>query len=96
MRIQLLHVGGCANLENARELLHSTLAELGLDERIEEKAGAYPSPTILIDGSDVMGRPEAIGTSCRLDLPTRERVVAALQAASDRHQPMPTNRRDGS
>jgi hypothetical protein len=82
MKIQLLHVPGCDNLENARELLHSTLSELGLDDRIEEEAGAYPSPTILIDGSDVMGRPDATGPSCRLDVPTRERLVAALQAAS--------------
>ena len=82
MKIQLLSVPGCDNLENARELLHSTLSELGLDERIEEEEGAYPSPTILIDGSDVMGRPEAIGPSCRLDVPTRESLVAALQADS--------------
>ena len=82
MKIQLLHIPGCANLENARQLLHSTLSELGLDARIEEKAGAYPSPTILVDGSDVMGRPDAVGPSCRLDLPTHERLVVALEAAA--------------
>jgi len=49
---------------------------------IEEQKGAYPSPTILVDGMDVMGRPEAVGASCRLDMPTRERVLAALQAAA--------------
>lgn len=82
MKIQLLHVHGCDNLENARELLHSTLTELGLDIRIEEREGAYASPTILIDGSDVMGRPDAVGPSCRLDVPTHERLVVAVQAAA--------------
>jgi hypothetical protein len=84
VRIELLHVSGCANVESARQLLRSTLSELALDERIEEKEGAYPSPTILIEGSDVMGRPDAIGPSCRLDVPTRERLIAALQTASGR------------
>ncbi len=26
-----------------------------------------------------MGKPEAMGASCRLDVPTHERIVAALQ-----------------
>jgi hypothetical protein len=82
MKIQLLHVPGCDNLENARELLDSTLSEFGLDERIEEEDGAYASPTILVDGIDVMGRPDAVGPSCRLDVPTRARLVVALQAAA--------------
>jgi hypothetical protein len=81
MKIELLHVPGCANLENARQLLSSTLSELGLDEQIEEEEGSYPSPTILVDGRDVMGRPEATGASCRLDVPTRERLVGALRSA---------------
>jgi hypothetical protein len=82
MRIELLHVPGCANVERARRLLHSSLSELGIDGEIVEKEGAYPSPTILVNGLDVMGRPEAVGASCRLDVPTRETLVAALQAAS--------------
>ena len=82
MKIELLHVPGCANLDYARQLLRSTLSELGLDEQIEEEEGAYPSPTILIDGTDIMGRPDATGASCRLDLPMRERLGGALQAAS--------------
>jgi hypothetical protein len=84
VKIQLLHVPGCHNLENARELLQSTLSELGLDGEIEVEEGAYASPTILVDGSDVMGSPDADGPSCRLDVPTHERLLAALQAPSDR------------
>ena len=66
MKIELLHVPGCANVEKARQLLRSSLFELGLDEQIEEQKGAYPSPTILVDGMDVMGRPEARGASLSL------------------------------
>jgi hypothetical protein len=82
LKIELLHVSGCAHVEDARRLLRSSLTELGLDEQVEEKQGAYPSPTILVDGRDVMGRPEATGASCRLDVPTRERLLAALEAGS--------------
>ena len=81
MKIELLHVPECANVDNARQLLRSALTELSLDEEVEEKEGAYPSPTILIDGRDVMGRPDGIGASCRLDVPTRERLIGALQSA---------------
>jgi hypothetical protein len=82
LKIQLLHVPGCANVEMARRVLQSSLSELGFDARVEEHEGAYPSPTILVDGRDVMGEAEADGASCRLDVPTRERVVAALESAS--------------
>jgi hypothetical protein len=30
------------------------------------------------DGVDVMGRHDVAGAMCRLDLPTRERILAAL------------------
>jgi hypothetical protein len=82
VKIELLHVPGCANLENARELLRSSFLELGLQEQVQEKEGAFPSPSILVDGTDVMGRPETISASCRLDVPTRERLVDALRSAS--------------
>jgi hypothetical protein len=82
MRIELLHVPGCARVDEARALLRSSLSKLGLDDQIDEREGAYASPTILVDGVDVMGRPDAIGPSCRLDVPTRDRLVAALQLAS--------------
>ena len=45
MKIELLYVPGCANIDNARQLLRSSLLELGLVERIEEKEGSYPSPS---------------------------------------------------
>ncbi|PEG32865.1 alkylmercury lyase, partial [Mycolicibacterium agri] len=39
-------------------------------------------PTVLVDGVDVM-KPgtELMADACRLDLPTRDRVISALQDA---------------
>lgn len=79
MRIELLHVPHCPHVEEARRLLSSCLSELAIEDQVMEKEGPYPSPSILIDGEDVMGAPAVKEASCRLDLPTRERVIATLR-----------------
>ena len=76
--IQLLYFAGCPHADAARELLSTCLARLGVTWRVEEKHGDYPSPTILIDGIDVMGDPPAARRMCRLDVPTEARLMAAL------------------
>ncbi|MCP2242462.1 hypothetical protein LX86_001183 [Lentzea aerocolonigenes] len=57
------------------------LRELDLDVPVLERVGDFPSPTVLVDGVDVMnhhdGAPEM--HACRLDVPTAERVLAALR-----------------
>jgi hypothetical protein len=82
VKIELFHIAGCPHVEQARRLLQSCLDDLGLrNVRFEDREGDFPSPSIVVDGTDVMGGP-AVGTaSCRLDLPTRERVIAALRGA---------------
>jgi hypothetical protein len=80
MRIELLYVPGCANVERARHTLRSCLAELGIRARVEERIGDFPSPSVVVDGRDVMGRTALTGAACRLGAPTRERVLAALRA----------------
>jgi hypothetical protein len=81
VKIELLHVASCPHVEQARRLLQSCLDELGLRyAAIEDREGDFPSPSIVVDGTDVMGAPAVASASCRLDLPTRERVIAALQA----------------
>jgi hypothetical protein len=83
-RVQLLSVPGCPLVERARAALRSGLATARVIAAVEEFIGAYPSPTILIDGHDVVvGAPPASGrTYCRLDLPTTAHVVAALKRRS--------------
>jgi hypothetical protein len=46
---------------------------------VEENVGDYPSPTILVDGVDVMGSTEFSGQACRVDVPMEERLMAALR-----------------
>ena len=81
-RVELLTAPDCPNAEAARSLVAECLAESGLDASVVERVGRYRSPTILVDGVDVMGTPGPVaGDACRLDVPSRERVLAALTAA---------------
>lgn len=63
-------------------MLVDCLAALGIDTAIVERVGPFPSPSILIDGTDVM-RPDRppTGDFCRLDLPTRDVILTALRRA---------------
>jgi hypothetical protein len=55
------------------------LAATGISAVIEEAEGDYPSPTLLVDGLDVVtGQPGGGAPRCRLDLPTREQIATAL------------------
>ena len=86
MRIELLSSPGCRHAAAARKNLTDCLTALGMDVPIIDRVGPHLSPTILVDGIDVM-RPEAgapIGYACRLDLPTPQRVLNALRAKGAR------------
>jgi hypothetical protein len=85
MRVELLLVDECPHADAARTLLSQGLANLGLDlTMVEERVGDYPSPTVLVDGVDVMTGATGIPrvNACRLDVPTRAAVTAALHAAA--------------
>jgi hypothetical protein len=77
--IELRHVPGCPHADAARALLRECLAELNLEVAFADEEGEYPSPTILVNGEDVMGAPASQAAACRLDVPTRARLVAALE-----------------
>jgi hypothetical protein len=83
MEVELLYVAGCPHVDAARQMLNACINELGLAVHIEERMGEYPSPTIRVDGEDVMGSPPFVGAACRLDIPTRQRVLTALQRGRD-------------
>ncbi|MBV8956775.1 MAG: hypothetical protein JO179_21745 [Solirubrobacterales bacterium] len=104
--IQLLWWEGCPSTDKALGELRGALAELGLSDtpirkhevRSDEEAdelGFRGSPTILIDGSDlVAAEPEApTGLSCRIHrrrdgrispTPDPEDLRSALRAAAER------------
>jgi hypothetical protein len=79
MKIELLHVPGCPHVDAARELLSGCLTELHLQVAVEDKEGAYASPTILVNGVDVMGALAFTAAACRLDVPTKPRLLVALR-----------------
>jgi hypothetical protein len=80
--IQILHVPDCPLVGRVRELVRQALDRTNIQAKVEERVGDYPSPTLLIDGRDVTGRPQGEGTACRLDLPTEQQVLAALARES--------------
>jgi hypothetical protein len=81
MKIEILSVPECPNLAPVRVLLQTCLDHLGARAEVTERVGDFPSPTVLVNGIDVMGPPPHGGASCRLDAPTEDRVRAALRAA---------------
>ncbi len=82
MRVDLFLAPGCPNAAAARALLAECVDRLGVVVEIRERLGDFPSPTVLVDGVDVMtDRPGAPSTeACRLDVPTETRLLAALRS----------------
>jgi len=81
LHVQLLYVPGCPLVEPVRNMLKKSLTQTPVDAVVEELVGDYNSPTLLVNGFDVTGRPRAQEgvMSCRLDLPTEEQIIAALR-----------------
>ncbi|MFI6263195.1 hypothetical protein [Micromonospora sp. NPDC051006] len=80
--VELRSVPDCPNLGPARQEVSSALADLGLPQGVvTEVVGDYPSPSILVNGVDVMGGAGDESAACRLDLPTEKRIRAALRQA---------------
>ena len=80
-RLQLLQVPGCPLVDRLVALVESCRAEVGSTVDVERLVGEYPSPTLVVDGIDVAtGSPVAARACCRLDLPSREQVLAALRS----------------
>lgn len=84
--VELYSHDDCPKVEQARELMRECLASAGLDVTIEDRVGAYSSPTVVVDGDDVTGGPPpASGVqACRVALPSRAQVLGALERKSRR------------
>jgi hypothetical protein len=61
--------------------VHAGLARADVAATVEEPEGAFPSPTVLVEGVDVTGRSVTDRSACRLDLPTEAGILAALANA---------------
>jgi hypothetical protein len=99
MRVELLHYEGCPLAPAAHRLVRECLIAVGIPDPALVRVGEYPSPTVLVNGTDVMGAAElSKARVCRIDVPTRERVLAALRAtlateSQNKIQSFPRNQR---
>ena len=84
MTVEVIYFAGCPHAESARALVRRCVAGVGIDVAVIEREDDFPSPTVRVDGRDVMGDPPMSGRACRLDLPTEERVMAALRGGKTR------------
>lgn len=91
----ILHVPDCPLLGRVRADVERALDIVGAGIVLQEIAGPYPSPTVLVEGVEVTGRPLSGGPSCRLDLPTTDEIVAAILAATAEGAG-PENEREGA
>ncbi len=81
MRVELLLVPDCPNAAAAKSALTEALYELQLTVPVVEQVGDFPSPTVLVDGVDVMNDRSGVPRmrACRLDVPTVPKLLAALR-----------------
>ncbi len=86
MIVELRSVPDCPNLNPVREALTEALADLGCPTAVIEQVGDYPSPSVLINGVDVMGATGGDTAACRLDPPSGERLRVALRNAMTSEQ----------
>ncbi len=84
LQVQLLCVPDCPLVERVQSTLEKCLAQTGVRAVVQALVGDYTSPTLLVDGFDVTGRPRPPDgqTACRCDLPTEEQILAALRGFS--------------
>ena len=84
--VQIRKMPGCPNAAQVRALVDEVIAGAGFLADVEELEGPYPSPSVLVDGTDVTGRSAGAQASCRLDLPSRQQVLMALKAPRENAQ----------
>jgi hypothetical protein len=79
--LEVLWFRGCPHAAEASALARRCLARLAIAATLVERVGEFASPTILVDGHDVMGARPTPGACCRLDRPTEARLMEALERA---------------
>ncbi len=91
MKVELLYFKGCPNISMARKNLNDAFAKTGLPVQWDEidlnkpntpkELKGYGSPTILVDGKDVIGRaPCGESLSCRTYYNAKGEITGAPDA----------------
>ncbi len=84
-RIDFWYANDCPNAPSVRRVLDECLRrrDLAATTVHEHQGGDYPSPTILVDGVDILGESPVTGAACRLFLPSRDRTLDALASSQE-------------
>lgn len=82
--VEVLHHEGCPLFAAAWDVVQACVADLGADVVVTARVERCASPTVLVNGRDVMGAwlDETDVAACRLDVPTYARVSDALRSAN--------------
>jgi hypothetical protein len=79
-RVEVVHERDCPLVDQAVERVRFYRSTSGTDAVIVVREGELASPTVLVDGLDVVtGRPPVATVACRLDLPTDDQIRLALE-----------------
>lgn len=83
--IEIVYVPGCALVDRLRSLVEECLADVDAPWPVEVVTGQCHSPTLLVNGLDITtGRAIDVEfAACRVDLPTKAEILAALGTAAD-------------
>ena len=84
LRISILHVPDCPQVPRLAAEVQAALRHLGTTAVVEEIEGPYRSPTLLVNGVEIDGYPAGSDPACRIDIPTRKEITAAIVAARAR------------
>jgi hypothetical protein len=78
MRVELLQHAGCRAARRTHQLVQQCLTALDVHIPVLVRVGDYPSPTVLVNGTDIMARAPARTSTraCWLDVPTRDQILA--------------------
>jgi hypothetical protein len=82
VRIEVMVVAGCPHAAEALAAVRRCIARLGLDVAVIESQGDHPSPSVRVNGRDIMGEAVTAGPACRLDVPSEAQLMRALGAAA--------------
>jgi hypothetical protein len=83
--IEIVYVPGCTLVDRLRSLVEECVTEVGAPWPVEVVTGQCHSPTLLVNGLDITtGRAIDVEfAACRVDLPTKAEILAALGTAAD-------------
>ena len=78
--VEVVHEHDCPHVDRVVAAVRSCLSSSGIDAVVVVREGELVSPTVLVDGLDVLtGQPPLAMLACRLEIPTEEQIRIALE-----------------